>query len=88
MIVVNYFKLTELHYKTRRWSLLSTLLIFFPTPTKLREGNVFTGMCHLVGGGEGVGVSREGRVSRNGRVSREYGIQGVGYSGEGVMLIG
>ena len=32
-------------------------LIFYRPQTKLREGNVFTNVCHSVGGGSGVGIS-------------------------------
>ena len=35
-----------------------SLFVFYCPPTKLREGNVFTGICHSVqGGGIGVGTS-------------------------------
>ena len=29
------------------------LLVYYRPPTKLREGNVFTGVCHSVHGGRG-----------------------------------
>ena len=52
-------------YSVCRTRHTSWIRYFYRPPTKLREGNVFTGVCHSVHGGRGLGyqvLSRGGRV--------------------------